>query len=128
MGAALCYGRDVKRPKTSPLEIKPRVIANGERAFGPGKADLLDQIAATGSISAAAKAMDMSYSRAWQLVDQMNRAFKRPLIEAATGGKRGGGAVLTEEGAEVLALYRRLEADLAGVSAKFDSAFAKRLR
>lgn len=104
------------------------MIAGGERAFGPGKADLLDQISATGSISAAAKAMKMSYSRAWQLVDQMNRAFKRPLVEAATGGKRGGGAVLTEEGAEVLALYRRLQADLEGAASPFNASFAKRLR
>jgi molybdate transport system regulatory protein len=118
----------VKRVKLAPLEIKPRVIAGGERAFGPGKADLLDHIASTGSISAAAKAMEMSYSRAWQLVDQMNRAFKRPLVEAATGGKRGGGAVLTEEGAEVLALYRRLERDLTAIAAPMNAAFAKRLR
>jgi molybdate transport system regulatory protein len=103
-------------------------MAGGERAFGPGKADLLDQIAATGSISAAAKAMSMSYSRAWQLVNQMNRAFKRPLVEAATGGKRGGGATLTNEGVEVLALYRRMQAELDGAAAGFSAAFAKRLR
>jgi molybdate transport system regulatory protein len=118
----------VKRPKRTPLEIKPRVIAGGERAFGPGKADLLDHIVATGSISAAAKAMEMSYSRAWQLVDQMNRAFKRPLVKAATGGTRGGGAVLTAEGAEVLALYRRLERELTAAAAPLNAAFAKRLR
>lgn len=118
----------MSRKRTSPLEIKPRIIAGDERAFGPGKADLLDQIAATGSISAAAKAMEMSYSRAWQLVDQMNRAFKRPLVESATGGKRGGGAVLTEEGVEILTLYRRLQADLESVAAGFGADFAKRLR
>lgn len=94
------------------LEIKPRLVVKGERAIGPGKADLLEAIARTGSISAAAKAMGMSYSRAWTLVDTMNRVFKQPLVAAATGGSRGGGARVTETGADVLARYRALQAAL----------------
>jgi molybdate transport system regulatory protein len=94
------------------IDLRPRVIAGGERAIGPGKADLLDAIARCGSISHAAKAMDMSYSRAWSLVDTMNRAFKQPLVEAATGGKRGGGARITEFGADVLTRYRELQTAL----------------
>jgi len=100
------------------IEIKPRLIVKGERAMGPGKADLLEEIAATGSISAAAKKMGMSYSRAWQLVDTMNHAFRAPLVEAATGGKRGGGARVTETGQAVLAHYRALQAALSREAGK----------
>jgi molybdate transport system regulatory protein len=74
------------------FEIKARVMWRDERAMGPGKADLLEHIARSGSISAAAKAASMSYSRAWQLVDTMNRAFKSPLVGTAIGGARRGGA------------------------------------
>jgi len=80
------------------IRITTRVMAKSERAFGPGKADLLENIAAAGSISKAAKAMDMSYSRAWQLVDAMNQSFRKPLVESTAGGKKGGGAVLTTLG------------------------------
>lgn len=110
------------------LDMKLRVLAGGARALGPGKADLLAAIAETGSISAAAKTMEMSYSRAWQLVDQMNRAFKAPLVEAATGGKKGGGAVLTEAGAEMLTLYRQMESDVSAAAAPFARAFQKHLK
>ncbi|MDZ4762404.1 MAG: LysR family transcriptional regulator [Alphaproteobacteria bacterium] len=110
------------------IEVKARVVAGGRRAFGPGKADLLDSIAAEGSISRAAKAMEMSYSRAWQLVDTMNGAFRHPLVESSAGGLRGGGAVLTRHGEEVLALYRRLQARLDTDLAAFLPEFEKRLK
>lgn len=77
--------------------------------MGPGKAALLEAIAATGSISAAAKRLGMSYRRAWLLVDTMNRCFRTPLVDAATGGSGGGGAGLTTLGEEVLARYRTME-------------------
>ena len=73
------------------IRITARLIAKGERAFGPGKADLLERIAAEGSISKAAKSMEMSYSRAWQLVDAMNHSFRQPLVESSAGGRKGGG-------------------------------------
>lgn len=75
-------------------------------AMGPGKADLLEAIGRTGSISAAARALGMSYRRAWLLVDTANRCFRAPLVETV----RGGGARITAEGEAVVAAYRRLAA------------------
>jgi molybdate transport system regulatory protein len=89
--------------------IQVRVILAPGAVFGPGKADLLDHIADTGSISAAARQMRMSYKRAWQLVDDMNRAFNSPLVETSAGGAHGGGASLTQYGKKVAATYRRLQ-------------------
>jgi molybdate transport system regulatory protein len=76
--------------------------------LGPGKTDLLQAIDRTGSISGAARAMGMSYKRAWQLVDEMNRHLSEPVVEAAFGGSHGGGARLTAFGQEVLARYRHM--------------------
>lgn len=81
----------------------------GEPAIGPGKADLLEQIARTGSISAAARAMGMSFRRAWTLVQIMNSAFRNPVVVCDTGGVRGGGARLTANGRRILADYRAAE-------------------
>jgi len=78
--------------------------------IGPGKAKLLELIGETGSISAAGRALDMSYRRAWLLVDAMNHIFKEPVVATMLGGKAGGGARLTPFGREVLQHYRRLEA------------------
>ena len=77
--------------------------------MGPGKADLLQGIQQTGSISAAGRLMTMSYKRAWYLVEAMNEGFKAPLVEANKGGKAGGGARLTPTGEKVLSVYRRME-------------------
>jgi molybdate transport system regulatory protein len=90
--------------------VRLRVVLEPHIAIGPGKADLLEAIAADGSISAAAKRMGMSYKRAWLLVETMNACFRSPLVSAAKGGRAGGGAELTRLGAEVLATYRRMEA------------------
>lgn len=92
-------------------QIKPRlrILLGADIAIGPGKADLLDAVARSGSISAAAREMDMSYRRAWLLVDTMNRAFRSPLVEAAKGGAGGGGARVTAFGLQVLARYRAME-------------------
>jgi molybdate transport system regulatory protein len=87
-----------------------RIMFRKAIAMGPGKADLLKAIESTGSISAAARQMDMSYRRAWLLVDTMNQCFRTPLVETATGGSRGGGARVTEFGKEILARYQRMEA------------------
>lgn len=87
-----------------------RVLLGAAIAIGPGKADLLDAIAVSGSISAAAKHMSMSYRRAWLLVDTMNSCFQGPLVASARGGTGGGGARLTPLGEEVLARYRDMEA------------------
>jgi molybdate transport system regulatory protein len=110
------------------IRITARVMAKGEGAFGPGKAALLEKIATEGSISKAAKAMDMSYSRAWQLVDSMNNAFRKPLVEPKTGGRKGGGAAITKSGEEILALYRKMEDRLASDAGSFSDEFEKRLK
>lgn len=89
--------------------IRLRLIFDGGRALGPGKADMLEGIAELGSIAAAGRALAMSYKRAWQLVDDLNRSFKAPLVRASKGGGHGGGAELTAEGAQVLKLYRAIE-------------------
>ena len=76
--------------------------------MGPGKADLLDAIDETGSISAAAKQMKMSYRRAWELVDVMNKSFNQPLVISSPGGVNGGGALLSGFGRSILQNYRDL--------------------
>ena len=78
-------------------------------AMGPGKADLLEAIQAAGSISGAGRNLGMSYRRAWLLVDEMNRCFRTPLVEARLGGSGGGGARVTDLGLEVLKRYRALQ-------------------
>lgn len=78
--------------------------------MGPGKAELLEHIRDTGSISAAGRAMGMSYKRAWSLVEVMNAAFPAPLILSERGGKGGGGAHLSATGRAVLAHFRAAEA------------------
>jgi molybdate transport system regulatory protein len=94
-----------------------RVLFGAATAMGPGKADLLAAIAETGSIAAAGRRLGMSYRRAWLLVESMNRSFRTPLVAAAKGGTRGGGARLTPIGAEALARYRKMEARAARILA-----------
>ena len=91
------------------LSLRIRVAQAGQTIVGPGRADLLMHIAATGSIAAAGRQMRMSYKRAWALVEAMNTGFPAPLVEAAKGGAGGGGARLTPSGEAVLAAYRALQ-------------------
>lgn len=93
-----------------PLHLTLRLTFPGRGMIGPGKAELLTHIRDSGSISAAGRAMGMSYKRAWSLVEEMNAAFRDPLVASARGGAGGGGAQITETGARVLALYRQIEA------------------
>ena len=86
-----------------------RIVLSDKAYVGPGRADLLDGIARTGSISAAGKGMGMSYKRAWGLVQALNEGFGRPLVETARGGAAQGGAHLTPLGEEVLARYRAMQ-------------------
>ncbi len=92
------------------MKLSLRLLHGDEIALGPGKAELLEAIDRTGSISAAGKSMGMSYRRAWMLVDVMNRSFKSPLVETAKGGRHGGGARLSPLGEEVLAHYVAMNA------------------
>jgi len=86
-----------------------RVMGAGAPAIGPGKAELIERIAQMGSISAAGRAMGMSYRRAWQLVEALNRSFRAPVIVTAVGGERGGGARVTAYGVRLAARFRAME-------------------
>lgn len=91
------------------FSLKLRVHLGDAIALGPGKVELLEALQKTGSITAAARSMNMSYRRAWLLVDTMNQCFKTPLVVTTAGGKGGGGAELSDFGQKVLARYRRME-------------------
>ena len=101
----------MSKSPSNAVVIEPRFRINAGRrfAFGPGKAELLGHIDRTGSISAAAKAMDMSYMRAWTLVKSLDRGFAEPLVLKTRGGSAKGGATLSDTGRKVLALYREME-------------------
>lgn len=86
-----------------------RIDLDPEGRIGPGKIQLLENIAATGSISAAGRAMEMSYKRAWDLVDELNRICGQAAVERQTGGKNGGGAMLTPFGESLVSRYRAIE-------------------
>ncbi len=107
--------------------IKLRIVLDADAFLGPGKADLLQGIAETGSISAAGRRLNMSYKRAWMLVETLNGYFRSPLVQAATGGKAGGGASLTKLGQEVLARYRHMASATEAACAK-DVAALRKLR
>jgi len=89
------------------LTIRIDLSAHG--AIGPGKIRLLELVGDSGSISAAGRAMNMSYKRAWELVSEINRTFEEPLVTAQTGGRAGGGAALTPRGQELIRHYRAIE-------------------
>src|SRR6266853_4979495 len=89
--------------------LSVRIDLDPEGRIGPGKIQLLENIHTCGSISAAGRAMDMSYKRAWDLVDEINRICRHAAVERQTGGKNGGGAVLTPFGTSLVARYRRIE-------------------
>jgi molybdate transport system regulatory protein len=100
-----------KSKKSQIHEVRPRfrVICGEDIALGPGKAELLRQVAKTGSISLAAERMGMSYMRAWTLIKTMEQCFKEPLVYTVRGGREGGGAGLTETGIKAVALYEEMQ-------------------
>jgi molybdate transport system regulatory protein len=89
--------------------LRLRVVLRPGAALGPGKIDLLEAIAETGSIRAAGNRFKMSYRRAWGLVAELNGMFRTPLVVAETGGRGGGGATLTPLGRTVVERFRRME-------------------
>jgi len=109
-------------------KLKVSIVFDSGARIGPGKARLLECIRDTGSISAAARDMRMAYKRAWLLLDSMNRAFNEPVITAAPGGARGGGASLTDFGAEVLERYRRIHDRAAATAIDDLAALVRRSR
>lgn len=106
-------------PPAKPRGAKPvakfriRITAGDLIAIGPGKIALLEAIIETGSITAAAKQLDMSYRRAWLLLDALNHALRKPAVDSAKGGAHGGGSAITSTGLELIELYRRVEATAA---------------
>jgi molybdate transport system regulatory protein len=105
-----------------------RIDLGGERRIGPGKIKLLELIGKTGSISAAAREMEMSYRRAWLLIDEVNTALKEPAVETATGGSGGGGAALTPFGETLIATYRDIEREATAIVVKRIETFAGKKR
>ena len=110
----------------SKVQFRLRIYRDDAIAIGPGKIALLEAIAETGSISAAAKQLGMSYRRAWVLVDEMNRALSAPAVHTAAGGAHGGGTALTPVGVALVTHYRAVE-NTARVAATADIAALTRL-
>ncbi len=121
----MAQAKSRKNAAKSTLRPQIRIMFRKAIAMGPGKADLLQAIGETGSISAAARRMKMSYRRAWLLVDTMNQCFDGPLVETATGGNRGGGARITDLGKEVLRRYREMNAKASAAVSKEIIAFTR---
>lgn len=97
-------------PKEKIPAVKMRIrIYVGRRMLGPGKMELLAHIGATGSLSAAAKQMSMSYMRAWELVQDLNRDRDRPMVIMSRGGAGGGTANVTPFGRKILGLYQKMD-------------------
>jgi molybdate transport system regulatory protein len=90
--------------------LRIRIEFDGDHSLGPGKVQLLEAVEAHGSISAAARSMKMSYRHAWELLDDVNRCFREPVIETETGGRAGGGARLTAFGRTLIERYRQMQA------------------
>jgi molybdate transport system regulatory protein len=98
------------------VRLTVRVDFCADRALGPGKIRLLEAIGRTGSISQAGRALDMSYRRAWLLVDDLNRCFREPVVTTQPGGAQGGGAALTPFGLDLIEKYRSIESQAAAAT------------
>ncbi len=114
-------------PAAETLQPQLRVSFKKSIAMGPGKAELLAAIEASGSISAAARQLGMSYRRAWLLVDTMNACFCHPVVETLTGGAHGGGARVTDFGREVMRRYHAMSRKAAASVAEEMNEFAQLL-
>ena len=121
-------------PRPRPRRREPvarfrlRVTAGEVIAVGPGKIDLLEAIAETRSITAAAKSIGMSYRRAWQLVEAINASFNEPVVVTAVGGKRGGGAFVTDFGRRMVEAYCQMESKASAAIAADLGKYASHLR
>ena len=107
-----------KKPKGKHLKFRCWIDIDGERFFGPGRAELLQHIFETGSISKAAKAMGMSYKKAWAMVDGLNEHGRKPYVISHKGGQQGGGAEVTATGREMLKAYQKLNNKLSSIVEK----------
>jgi molybdate transport system regulatory protein len=113
---------------TDELTVRFRVDFANRCSVGVGKIELLEGIARTGSLSQAAREMRMSYRRAWLLLADLNVSFDSPVARTATGGRGGGGAVLTPFGSELVAGYRKLELSLRPIAKRCLSGVRGRIR
>lgn len=120
-------GSAARAQKTARPEVRfrMRVMLGDIIALGPGKVSLLEAVREHGSISAAARSMNMSYRRAWLLMDELNRALASPATVSEHGGQSGGGSVLTPVGEEIIRLYRSIEAHAATACAPEIKALVK---
>lgn len=115
-------------PATKSSKLRYRVLRGNEIAIGPGKADLLEAVAESGSIAEAARLLGLSYMRAWSMLKTMNACFREPVVEKNRGGDKHGGALVTDFGRQVLKQYRQLEAKAAKATAKESAALLKALK
>jgi molybdate transport system regulatory protein len=95
--------------KRKEIRVRCWIDVDGIKFFGPGRADLLERIQASGSIAKAAKSMGMSYKKAWDMVEELNARGKKPFVVTHKGGQKGGGTVLTATGKKVVATFRKLD-------------------
>lgn len=84
------------------------IECEGERFFGPGRAELLERIEETGSINKAAKSMGMSYKKAWEMINSLNAQTSKPFVITQTGGEKGGGSIITEEAKKLIVYHQEL--------------------
>jgi molybdate transport system regulatory protein len=112
-----------KAPAGDRLSIRLDLMSGAR--IGPGKVAVLEEIARSGSISAAGRALHMSYRRTWELVEELNRTLGTPVVETAAGGSGGGGAVLTRAGRTVIERYRAIEVDTAHAARKHLQALSR---
>ena len=109
----------------TPLNLRIRLIEGKEIVIGPGKAELLKLVDETGSISEAARRMNMSYMRAWNLIQTMNHCFHSPVVATERGGHQRGGAMLTPTGSTLVKLYLRMELECLAATAESRDAIEK---
>jgi len=128
-GSQPCIGTVVPRKPTARPVLDPhlRLSWGGHPLFGPGKADLLEGIAASASIAQAASRMKMSYMKAWLLIQHLEERIRTPLVQKSRGGNKGGGAALTPAGRALLTAYRAIEADCRRAARKHLKAIAKHI-
>jgi molybdate transport system regulatory protein len=116
-GKPAAPARTARAPGAPEVRFRMRILHEDTIALGPGKVSLLEAVRDCGSISAAARSLNMSYRRAWLLMDELNRALKSPATVSEHGGQSGGGSTLTPVGEEIIRLYRGIEARAAAACA-----------
>ena len=101
----------LKPSKILHLRSLLRIESNDDRFLGPGRIELLEKIIETGSISQAAKLMGMSYKKAWDLINSINKHTNTPIVMTQTGGERGGGTIVTDDGKQLIMAFKKLHND-----------------